>query len=330
MDKISVLVLGLGNFGHSWADSVLPACDDCAKLVAVVDKQDEKWKGIDESVPKFYDLKTALEQTRPELVINVTPPDLHCDINEMLLRRQIAVLCEKPIADSYNNAVKMGNIFKETKGFLMIAENYRYHAVFRETKKILQSGVLGKIHHMVCHFRHYHPDYSTFYHGTLKHPLLEDVSIHHLDLARYLSGEEPVKVWCREFDAKYSWYNDRPASAFLISEMTGDVVFHYDGTLASPVSTTDWNGDWEIECDYGVLQIKNSRIFLHKDDKIEEVPVIMKEKDSRVAMLKEACFALRENRKAETDYTDNFKSFCWMVNAIRAAEIQDWVNMEIL
>lgn len=327
MDKVKVLVLGLGNFGHSWADLVIPACDSYAELVAVVDKREETWQGIDEAVPKYSDLDIAIEETKPELIINVTPPALHNEINEKLLRSNIAVLCEKPISDTYENAMKMKNVLNETKGFLMIGENYRYHPVFREAKKILQSGELGSIHQVVCRFRHYHPDYSMFYHGALKHPLLTDVSIHHLDLARYLSGEEPLNVWCREFSADYSWYKHRPASAFIVSDMTGNVAFHYEGTLAAPVSTTDWNGDWEIECDYGVLQIKDSNIIIHKEDSVKKIKITMAEDDTRMVMLKEACKAIREGRKGETDYSDNLKSFCWLESAIKSSETQKSIDI---
>lgn len=325
MDRIKVLVLGLGNYGHSWATSVLPACRECASLVGVVEKQKGKWQGIEENVPKFEDLMTALEVTKPDLVINVTPPNMHYELSSLLLRKNIAVLCEKPIADSNENAAEMGRVLDETNGFLMIGENYRYHTVFREAKKILQTNGLGNIHHIQCCFRHYHPDYSMFYHGTLKHPLLEDVTIHHLDLARYLSGKEPVKVWCQEFNAEYSWYADRPASAVIVTEMTDHVVFHYNGTLASPVSSTDWNGNWEIECDNGVLKIDNHKIFMIKEEKTIEVPIIKEAEDSRIIMLREACRALKEKRKAETDYEDNFKSFNWMQKAVLSSQEQAWI-----
>ena len=166
MDRIRVLVLGLGNFGHSWATWVVPSCNDCANLVGVVDKRTERWQGVWEGIPKFEDLTIALEETKPDLVINVTPPDVHCELSAMILRKNIAVLCEKPIADNYENAVTMGNVLKETNGSLMIGENYRYYPVFREAKKILQTSNLGKIHQVQCSFRHYHADYSMFYHGT--------------------------------------------------------------------------------------------------------------------------------------------------------------------
>ena len=328
MDRIKVLVLGLGNYGHSWATSVLPECREYAKLVGVVERQKEKWQGIDEAVPKFEDLQEAVEETTPDLVINVTPPTMHYELSAFLLRKNIAVLCEKPIADSYENAVKLGCVLHETNGFLMIGENYRYHTVFREAKRILKTNDLGKIHQVQCCFRHYHPDYSMFYHGTLKHPLLEDVTIHHLDLARYLSDKEPLKVWCKEFGANYSWYADRPASAAIITEMTDGVLFQYSGTLASPVSATNWNGNWEIECDHGVLKIENDKILVMKEGEMKEISVAKEAEDSRIIMLREACLALQEKRKAETDYADNFKSFNWMQKAISSSQLQKWIVID--
>lgn len=327
MEKIKVLLIGLGNFGHSWAKLVLPACDDCANLVGVVEKRKDRWQIIDESIPKYESITTALENTKPDLVINVTPPNMHYELSALLLRENYAVLCEKPIADNYDNAVKLGGVLKETDGFLMIGENYRYYSVFREAKKMLLESDLGEIHQMHCSFRHYHPDYSMFYHGKLKHPLLEDVAVHHLDLARYLSGKEPVKVWCKEFSADYSWYGDRPASAVIVTRMTDDVIFHYNGTLASPASSTEWFGSWEIECSNGVMKIESDKISVIKEDKTITLPVMQDEEDSRITMLREACQALREKRKAETDYKDNFKSFNWMLKAIAASQKQEWINV---
>ena len=306
---------------------MVPSCHDCAVLVGVVDQDTQKWNGISEDIPKFEDLASALDATKPDLVVNVTPPNAHCELTAMLLRKNLAVLCEKPIADSFEDAVRMGEVLKETNGFLAIGENYRYNPLFREAKRVLETYGLGNIHHIHCFFRHYHPDYSKFYHGSLRHPLLEDVTIHHLDLARYLSGQEPTRVWCKEFAAPYSWYGDRPACADIVTEMSHHVMFHYSGTLASPASSTTWNGTWEIECDHGILRIEDDRVFLLKDDTVIEVPVWDRPGDSRPIMLREICYALKEGRNAETDYTDNFKSFHWMQKAIQSSETQNWVDI---
>ena len=127
-----ILILGLGNFGHSWATGILPICADFATLVGVVDSNIETHRGIDPSVAKFTDLAMAIEQTEPDLVINVTPPHLHTPINKMILEKGIAVLCEKPIADTTENATEMVNFLDSYGGMVMIGENYRYNSIFRK------------------------------------------------------------------------------------------------------------------------------------------------------------------------------------------------------
>jgi len=327
MKALRILVLGLGNFGHSWASHVTPQCEGDACLCAVVEKRRERWKGIPDDVAKFESLEEALVQVSPELVINATAPDAHLALNEALLRRGIPVLCEKPIADSLESALRLGRILEETGGFLMIGENYRYHPVMQEARRLIASGELGGIHHVSCRFRHFHPDYSMFYHGALAHPLVEDVTVHHLDLGRFLSGQEPVRVWCRESPAPYAWYGDRPANASILTEMSGGALFHYEGTLASPESTTTWNGSWEIECDRGVVIIEDDRLYLLQGGAHQEIPLPPQAEDSRIPMLQEACAALREKRRAATDFTDNFKTFRWMHAALRSDKEQQWIRI---
>lgn len=318
--KLKVIVLGLGNFGHSWATSIVPACGDDAILAAVVDQRQERWVGIDPAVPRYASLEQAVREIQPDLVVNVTPPAAHTEINKLLLGRGIPVLCEKPIAENLDAALDMGAFLEANGGFLMIGENYRYHGIFRKVRELLQGGGLGALRQISCHFRHYHPDYSMYYHGTLPHPLLEDVTIHHLDLSRYLSGEEPVNVMCREYAAPYCWYGDRPATVHILSDMTGGCVFQYDGTLASPQSTTTWNGDWELQCDKGVVVIRDDRVLVYENDEVREVQPSAYTEDSRVPMLKEACRAIRESRCGETDFRDNLRSFVWMQRAMQSAE----------
>ena len=320
MAEISVMLLGAGNFGVSWANDILPLCAGEARLAAVTDRDPARLDMVSVEAEKYTDLEEALTAVRPDLVINATQPDAHLTTNRLLLERGFPVLCEKPLADSLEAAEQTGKTVSETNGFLMIGENYRYSPVMRAARAYLDSGEPGVVHRISCLFRHDHPDYSRFYHGSLKHPLLEDVTIHHLDLARYLSGREPVNVDCRAYMAPYSWYGERYASAGIWTEMTGGVIFEYSGTLASPASTTPWNGCWEIECGNGVLQILNDRLYAVRGEDRTEIPVGNREEESRAVMLREACAALREGRRGETDFSDNIRTYRWMQAAAEASE----------
>lgn len=322
MQPCKILLLGAGNFGASWANDVIPRCSDIAVFSAVVDKNPERQKHISPDIPFYTDLNEALYAVQPHLVINATAPSAHTALNRHLMKMGYPVLCEKPIAEDPTEAEEMLSFYEKQGGFLMIADNYRYSPVMRKCREIIASGKLGKIHNVQCRFRHYHPDYSAFYHGKLSQPLLLDVSIHHLDGARYLMGEEPLKTTCHTWTAPYTWYDSRPANASIHSEMTNDVHFDYFGTLAAAAGTTDWNGDWDIECQGGTLLIRESKLYLYDRPEGEAVPVPFCEpgEDSRIPMLREAISALQAGRKGETDLSDNIKTYRWLQSAIQAAE----------
>ena len=327
MNPLKIVVLGLGNHGHDWAAKVVPACSDIAQLAGVVDKRPALFADMPEGTSCFTDLSEALEQCQPDLVVNVTPPSAHLATTLEIMNRKIPVICEKPIAESPEHAKQLLDYAKESKIFLMIAENYRYASIFRKAKELLTSGSLGRIHRLECYFRRSFPDYSMFYHGNLHHPLLMDVTVHHLDLARYLTGEEPLITDTKESPSPYTWYQHRPASAAIYTEMTNDVIFQYSGTVASPVSITDWNGKWSIECDNGVLVIDNGQLSLINNDGTKEISYDEPYSDSRIPLLREAIAALNANRPGETNIEENYKTNSWMHACMESAETKRPVSL---
>ena len=114
MSTFKVLLIGLGNFGHTWADTVLPACQGEILFAAAVDQRPERFSYVPENVPCFTEIQTALTEIRPDLVINVTPPTAHTAINTMLLNAGLPVLCEKPAAADLEDAEAMLAVYRKT------------------------------------------------------------------------------------------------------------------------------------------------------------------------------------------------------------------------
>ncbi len=318
---VRVLLLGVGQFGRSWAEEVIPACSDVCRFAAAVDQRAERDAYVPQGVAFYTDLDTALGEVRPDLVINVTPPNLHTALNRKLLSAGYPVLCEKPVAENPEDARELLAFYRRHGGFLMIADNYRYAPVFRRCREVLASGKIGNIHSVQCRFRHYHPDFSAFYHGKLDQPLLLDVTVHHLDTARYLTGLEPVRTRCEAWSAPYAWYGQRPANALIHSWLTGAVPFTYFGTLAAPSSTTDWLGDWEIECDRGTLAVREGGLLLYQAENQPPARLAERgeERASRAAVLREAVSALSGGRKGETDLEDQMRTYRWVQDAIASS-----------
>ena len=318
MSKIRFIMVGLGNYGRSWA-YIAAKCTK-GTLVGLVDQNQEMLDRVDLPIAKYQDLDSAVKELKPDAAILAVPPHLHIPVTRKLMDYGVAVLCEKPICDDLAEAdefLRMCEFEKRTCG---IAENYRYRPVMRGAKQLLQGGAVGKILRMNCRFTHYHPDYSMYYHAGLRHPLLTDVTIHHLDLARYLSDSEPINVICVEHDAQHCWYGNRPATAEIASEMTGGIGFTYTGTLAAPASATDWFGDWEIMGDSGVMYISGTTVTLYVQENERKIWDFPDDGDTRQALLDCFLSSLESREVFESNIQDNYKSFFWTLKAIQSAE----------
>lgn len=113
------------------------------------------------------------------------------------------VLCEKPIANSIEQAEKMIFLAKKHGKYLMIAHNQRFTKTHMKAKEIIQSGILGKVLTFKTNFGHKGPEYwgvnksnSTWFFKKEKSSLgvAGDLAIHKIDLIRYLLDDEIYEV----------------------------------------------------------------------------------------------------------------------------------------
>lgn len=118
-----------------------------------------------------------------------------------------------------------------------------------------------------------------------------------------------------------------PNTANIIAEMTNGVTFNYFGTLAASVTQTEWNGDWQIECEKGNLLIRNDKLYITRGegDRRTEEFIMQENSDSRAEMLREALAAIGEGRKGETDFSDNMKTFLWLHKCIESSDRNEMV-----
>jgi predicted dehydrogenase len=84
----------------------------------------------------------------------------------------------------------------------------------------------------------------------MAHPLLLDMAIHQLDSARFLLGQDPVSVYCQEFNPAWSWYAG-DAGCTAIFEMADGARYIFTGSWCSPGLETSWNGSWRGSGEFG-------------------------------------------------------------------------------
>jgi predicted dehydrogenase len=133
---------------------------------------------------------------------------------------------------------------------LAVIQNRRYLPGARAARLALADGVIGAVHTLCVDF-FVAPRFGGF-RERMESPLLLDMAIHTFDQSRHLTGLNPRKVTCHEFNPPGSWFA-HGASAMAIFEMTGGAVFNYRGSWCAQGFPTSWAGAWRIIGEAGTL-----------------------------------------------------------------------------
>ncbi len=324
---MKVIQVGLGDFGWLWFKDVLMACEEVT-VIGLVDRNPNQLAraletGLIPEYKLFPQLVEALQKEKPDFILNTTPPSAHKEVNELALHYGIPVLCEKPISDSYDEAFMTYQAVRESNVPFMIAENFRFKPPFREMKKWLNEDAIGKLSRIDVSFFKKHQKFN--YHQYLKHPLLLDVTIHHLDMMRYLLGCEAEAIFAHSWTPRSSNYRER-SNANLLIEWENGVHASYRGSLDAGGEYTDWNGTWRIEGDGGLLIYDQGQVLLNGrmfDFSRTEADVSI----SLKAVLREFINSLSQGRPGETDMSDNWHTFSMTYAAIQSIETNSRIQL---
>ncbi|MDO3409796.1 Gfo/Idh/MocA family oxidoreductase [Saccharibacillus sp. CPCC 101409] len=108
MGTIKLAVIGLGNMGRSMIHRLVPRYVDRVELVALCDSSEESLRRESEAAgggAKLYtDYRTLLAETDADLVYIAVPPSMHFDAAKRAFERGMHVFCEKPLANSLEEA----------------------------------------------------------------------------------------------------------------------------------------------------------------------------------------------------------------------------------
>ena len=110
----------------------------------------EKWAKIENVIT---DYKIALADSEVDAVWVLTPNASHHPIVMDALRAGKHVLCEKPVAVSYDLACEMAAEAKKQDKLLHVGVCSRHNQTVRTLRDMVQSGKLGNIYHVYCSFR---------------------------------------------------------------------------------------------------------------------------------------------------------------------------------
>jgi len=186
---IMTAVIGVGSMGinHTRIYSEL----DESRLVAVCDTNPVLVARAAErfNVEAFSDYRQMLSIATPEAVSIVVPTALHRVVAEDCLNAGAHILVEKPIAATLSEGQHLIELAERLKRKLMVGHIVRFNPAIRQLKQRLQNDNLGRIYQIIC--RRVGP-FPTRIRDV---GVVIDLASHDLDLMRYLTEMDPIRVY---------------------------------------------------------------------------------------------------------------------------------------
>jgi scyllo-inositol 2-dehydrogenase (NADP+) len=141
-------LIGLGKMGLSH-QAILNAHPDI-DLVAVCDSSGyvldilHKYTGIQ----VYSDYRKMLDEVKLDCVVVAAPSRFHGEMVRCALEHGLHVFCEKPFCLDLTEGQALIELAAQRKLINQVGYHYRYVEAFREAHRLLQAGVLGRLHHV--------------------------------------------------------------------------------------------------------------------------------------------------------------------------------------
>ncbi len=250
MSTLRLILAGLGPRGRYWHE-VIRRSGVC-EAVAFCDPLPEAraWaESVSPGVPTFVSLEQALKTVRADALVLATPPGTRDTDLELACRYGLPLLVEKPLALDLETAQRYTEMAEAAGIPLMVGLNFRYLAVTRALKALFAEGPLGDpetARFTYERFRDGHAPHLNKYPLTMRHPMLWEQSVHHLDLLRFVYGREAESVFCRTTNPAWSMYAG-DTNVFAIITLEGGLEVSYQGSWQSSwcVPHFEWRTDAE-------------------------------------------------------------------------------------
>ncbi|WP_057914624.1 Gfo/Idh/MocA family protein [Peribacillus muralis] len=325
-----VIVVGCGNMSNTWLDYVDQR--ENTQIVALVDLNIDCAIAMAQkrklNVPVYSELSQALTNTEANLVFDITIPSSHKYVAKTALEAGCNVFSEKPMTETMQDAKDLIVVTESTGKKYTIMQNRRYIKQIRAFRDILNKGSIGAVDSLHADF--FLGAHFDGFRSVMDSPLLLDMAIHTFDQARFISGADPVSVYCHEYNPKGSWYKGN-ASSICIFEMSDGSVFSYRGSWSAEGFNTSWEGSWRATGEKGtvlwdgntlpsceVIDETKPKGFTNVFKRIE-VSSEWYGNEGHWGCLDEMFASIEENRLAETDSRDNVKSMAMVFGALESA-----------
>ena len=196
--KIRYAVVGLGHIDQV---AVLPAFAHTtnSEIAALVSSDDEKLSKLGDQYDvehriHYDDYDDFLAKGLVDAVYIGLPNHMHRDYTERAARAGVHVLCEKPMAVTEDDCIRMIRACEDHRVKLMIAYRLHFERTNMEAAEIARSGKLGEVRYFESTFSQDVKAGDIRLEAHKGGGTLYDIGVYCINAARYVFEDEPTEV----------------------------------------------------------------------------------------------------------------------------------------
>lgn len=232
MKSLQIGVIGCGFWANFQVAAWLELPD--IQIVAVCDQDETKAKALAAkfNITKVYqDAAEMLNNESLDVVDIITNVETHRPFVELVASKGIAVICQKPMGQTLEEAQAMVEMCKKQNVKFFVHENFRWQHQLRRVKAALDSGVIGQPFKARITFCSAFDVYKNQpFLADIEHFVLTDIGSHFLDEARFLFGEAE-SLYCQTHSVNPNIKGEDAAEVFL--KMQNGVSCYVEMSYAS-------------------------------------------------------------------------------------------------
>lgn len=160
--SLNVLVVGAGSVGKRHLANALGLG---IKKISVVDPREDRRKEVCErfgDMPTYSTEEEAYKKDNYSVVIIASPPVFHLASAKKALKAGAHIFLEKNISHQTTGVEEFLKAADKAKRIVAVSFVYRFYDTLQYIKKLLESGVLGKVFSAQMTFSEYLPDWHSW------------------------------------------------------------------------------------------------------------------------------------------------------------------------
>jgi predicted dehydrogenase len=341
MPKLRCLMIGAGGMAGAYVHHFFPQFAERAEIVALAEIRRETLDSAGDFLglpanARFTEMTEAFRQVDADFCTIVIPPAVHRAAVLAAVERQMPILSEKPIADTWQACLEIYRAVTAAGQRMQVVQNYRYTPRIMTLKAAIAEGRIGRPNYVVARFAADYRErgaWGAFRHE-IPHSLLVEGSVHHLDQIRNLAAANCRTIGGWEWNPGHPSF-DGECCGLYVARMENDVRAQYEGNCLEPGWQNSWHQEYyRIEGDEGALVLDREgavRLQRHMEGRgltTEELPTVRGRFDGHLAIVDQFLTWMAGGPAPETVLQDNIQSAAMLFAAIDASQTGQMIDVQ--